>query len=210
MDKWHIIANMFGLWMFGRDVEQVYGPREFLRIYLVTIILGGLIWATRACLTVDQELWTQYQMLGASGAVTAVILLFCVHFPKRTVLLMFILPIPAWVLGVMIIVLNIAGMGNSEANVAFDVHLVGAVFALAYWKLGWNLGRWTPRIPKPNRWFRSRPQLKVHDPEEAYEEKDRQANQILDKVNREGIDSLTPKEKRILEDYSRRMRQKHR
>ena len=40
-DQWHIISNMFGLWMFGRDVEGVYGRWEFLRIYLVAVFWGA-------------------------------------------------------------------------------------------------------------------------------------------------------------------------
>ncbi len=41
----HIILNMFGLWMFGRDVEEVYGTKEFLRIYLATAFVGSLVWS---------------------------------------------------------------------------------------------------------------------------------------------------------------------
>ena len=56
------------------------------------------------------------------------------------------------------------------------------------------------------------PQLKVHDPEveERYREMDDEADRLLDKVHREGEASLSEKERRLLEDYSRRMRQKHR
>jgi hypothetical protein len=148
--------------------------------------------------------------MGASGAVTAVILLFCVHFPKRTVLLMFLFPIPAWVLGVLLIVMNFFGMQQSSGNVAWDIHLVGAAFAMAYWYFGWNLGRFVPAIGNPASVFKSRPKLKIHDPESRYRELDRQADEILQKVNKGGIETLSSKERRILEDYSRRMRQKHR
>ena len=149
-------------------------------------------------------------MLGASGAVTCVILLFCFLFPRRTVLLMFILPAPAWVLGVLIIVINVLGMRAPDNTVAFDVHLVGAAFAVAYYRFGWNLGKWTPRIPLPTAWFKPPPRLKVHDPDASPGAIDDAADRILDKVNREGIESLTSRERRILEDYARRMRQKHR
>ena len=155
LDKWHIIANMFGLWMFGRDVEGVYGRWEILRIYLLTIVLGGLVWAVRASLTVDPRLWDGYIVLGASGAVTCIILLFCFLFPRRTVLLMFIFPAPAWVLGLLIVIMNVVGMRMPGSDkVAYDVHLVGAAFAFGYYRFGWNLGRWIPRLSFPSKWFK--------------------------------------------------------
>lgn len=211
LDKWHIISNMFGLWMFGRDVEGVYGRREILRIYLVVAFLGGLVWAARACLTVPPADWDQYVMMGASGAVTAIILLFCFLFPRRTVLLMFVIPAPAWVLGVLVVVTNLVGMRmpSESNNVAYDVHLVGAAFGFAYYRFGWNLGRFAPRFSLPARWSQKRPHLKLHDPEEVHGALDEEADRILDKVNREGIGNLTSRERRVLEDYSRRMRQKH-
>ena len=210
-DMWHIIWNMFALWMFGRSVEGIYGRWEILRFYLVAVFFGGLVWAIRSCLTVDPAIWDKYHMLGASGAVTAIVILFCLHFPRQQILLMFILPMPAWVLGVFIVVMNVIGIGMStpEGNVAFDVHLVGVVFALAYVKFRWNIGRWIPNFSAPTGWFKSRPRLKIHDPESQRRNLDAEADAVLEKVNRHGIESLNAKERRILEDYSRRMRQKH-
>jgi len=208
-DKWHIIWNMFALWMFGRSVEGVYGRKEILRFYLVAVFVGGLVWAIRTCLTEQQALWGSHHMLGASGAVTAVVILFCLHFPRQQILLMFILPMPAWVLGVMIVVVNLVGMETAEGNVAYDVHLAGVAFALAYVKLRWNIGRWLPNVSAPNRWFKARPRLKIHNPDSRRENLDAKADAVLEKVNRSGIDSLNAKERRVLEDYSRRMRQKH-
>lgn len=208
-NKWHILGNMFGLWMFGRAVEGVYGRWEILRIYLVTIVLGGMVWAARAALTVDPQFWPVYRVVGASGAVTAIILLFCVHFPRQTVLLMFVFPIPAWVLGVMIVVLNILGMGDETHAVAYDVHLVGVVFALLYWRFRWNLGRWTTMLPRPGQWLRRR-RLKVHRPPREDDSIAEEGDRLLAKVNEYGIDSLTARERKVLEEYSRRMKQKHR
>jgi membrane associated rhomboid family serine protease len=208
--QWHIIWNMFALWMFGRDVEGIYGGKEILRLYLVTIILGGLIWTARICLTVDESLWDRYAMLGASGAVSAIVILFCVHFPQRQILLMFILPVPAWALGVFIVIVNLIGVRTPAGNVAYDVHLAGIVFALAYYRFGWKLGRWIPSVTLRSGWWKRRPKLKLHDPESMYRNLDSEADQVLDKVNRSGIESLNAKERRILEEYSRRMRQKHR
>jgi membrane associated rhomboid family serine protease len=206
----HIFWNMFGLFVFGRDVENVYGPKEFLRIYLLTMVLGGLLWSARGLAMIPAEFWDHTLLLGASGAVTAITLLFCMHFPKRTILLMFVLPVPAWVVGMMVIVLNVMGVMNPDNQVAFDVHLVGAAFAIAYYKLGWNLSRFSIRVPNPKRMLTPRPKLKLHDPAaRTQDDLDATADELLAKVRQKGIESLNEAERRQLEDYSRRMRQKY-
>jgi membrane associated rhomboid family serine protease len=207
LDIGHVFWNMFGLFIFGRDVELRYGRWEFLRFYLGAIVLGSLVW----CIRMNLMDVTQAQVIGASGGVTAVILLFVYNFPRRTILLFFVLPVPAWVLGVIIIAGDAFGFIGSDKNIAFDVHLVGILFASGYYWLGWNLGHWTPsRFRGGFSWpsVRRGPKLRVHDPEDKVQRQDEEADRILEKVSRQGIDSLTSRERRILEDYSRRMRQR--
>lgn len=211
----HILWNMLGLWMFGRDVELSQGRKEFLRFYLVALVVGSLVWMLRSQLWDAVSPGGEHVLLGASGAVTAVVLLFVLHNPTRTILLMFVLPVPAWVVGVLIIGGDLMQMlsDTGQRAVAFDVHLAGAAFAILYHRLGWNLGRWRPDLQWlriPARPWKLKPRLRVHDPGEEDSEDDDEADQLLIKVNREGIESLTAKERRILEAYSRRMRQKHR
>ena len=78
----------------GRSVEERYGKWEFLRFYLVAIVLGGIYWTIRTWNGGNQG------MVGASGGVTAVCMLFVFCFPRVEVLMMGVIPIPAWVLGV--------------------------------------------------------------------------------------------------------------
>lgn len=215
-DIGHIVWNMLGLWMFGRDVEMIYGRREFLRIYTVVLVLGSAVWALRYLLVGSSQV--EYVLLGASGAVTAVVLLFVLHYPKRTILLMFVLPVPAWVVGVLIIGGNLMEMLSSQSAqgphaIAFDVHLVGAAFAILYFRFGWNLGRLLPGLSGMRmllKSFRRKPRLRVHDADQDESDPDEEGDRLLIKVHREGEASLTTKERRILEAYSRRMRQKHR
>ena len=88
----HILWNMFGLFIFGRDLEGHYGRKEFTRLYLAMVVLGGLAWAVIAQLKgADPD----RIMYGASGAVTGVVLLFALNFPHRTILLFFVLPVPS-------------------------------------------------------------------------------------------------------------------
>ncbi len=204
----HVFWNMFGLWIFGRDIEGVYGKREFLLMYLAAAFLGGLVYALRCISVYDPESWPLHSVRGASGAVMAVTILFCLHYPKRTILFMMVLPVPAWALGLLYIVGNLAGLVGGQGGVAFDVHLVGVAFALCYYRFGWRVSNWIPgwRVPK----IRRGPKLKLHKPPEDYSDLDSEGDRLLQKVSREGIDSLSKAEKRKLEAYSRRMKQKHR
>lgn len=212
----HILFNMLSLWFLGRDVERVYGSQETLRFYLAAVVLGSVSQALRQYLSVPPDLWAR--CLGASGAVTAVIILFVCRFPRQTLLLFMIIPVPAWLAGLLVIAVNILGfsgmelnLGSEQARVAFDVHLVGAAFALCYYWFGWNLGRLVPSAWMSRLRFAPRSTLRVHRPDEDdTAELDAAADAVLDKVSRLGIDSLTPRERRLLEEYSRRMRMKQR
>jgi membrane associated rhomboid family serine protease len=214
----HILFNMIGLYCFGVPLENRYGRNEFLRFYLTAVVLGFIVWsASHYLLLAPQGMPRDVLCYGASGGVTAVTLLFCLLYPRATLLAAFLFPVPAWIVGAFIIVTNLMGTGGSSlmaGGVAYHVHLVGAALAIGYWYFGWNFGR-LPGLDKlkrlicnPQRWVAPRPSLKVHDPEHYYEDLDAQAEQLLEKVNIEGLSALTDKERRILEDYSRRMRQK--
>jgi membrane associated rhomboid family serine protease len=230
----HIASNMLGLYFLGKYVEQLLGRWEFLRFYLLAIIVGAVVHTARVCLTVaplplsPQDPWA-IPMLGASGAVVATVLLFIFHFPRVQLLLFFVIPVPAWLVGVLLIGYNVLGSGGiflplsgpEAANIAYDVHLAGAAFAALYYYLGWNLGRWIPRslgdaLSGAKRVMRPRPKLEIHTPDEdewndsRYRDLDDEADRILAKINTQGEGSLTAAERRVLEDYSRRMRQKHR
>lgn len=210
----HILGNMFVLWMFGRFVEPIYGRNEFLTFYLTTIVLGGVLWSVR------QELMgpTASGMLGASGGVVAVFLLFVFHFPKMTVHLMLVLPVPAWVAGLLVVGSDVMLSFDKGSRVACDVHLVGASFAACYYYGHWRL------LPLLSVFRGRRPKLRVRSADDeppAYGAPtygapprsndsgvDEEADRILEKLHREGQNSLTRKERKILEDYSRRMRQR--
>lgn len=212
----HILFNMLQLWFLGREVEHRYGSAEFTRLYLVMILIGGLAWAIERRLIASPE---PAILLGASGAVCGVVFLFVLNFPNRT-LVLFPIPIPiqAWVLGILLVVLNIAGAVSQQGNTAFGVHLAGLGFAYLYfannWHLGNTLGRWSLR-----NWRRG-PRLKVRRPEEEEHssqsaedaelatELAAEVDRILEKIHREGEESLSGRERRILEEASRKYQQR--
>lgn len=200
---WHILGNMFILWMFGRSVEAVYGRKEFLWLYLVMIVISGLAWALGERFSSPNAA----SVVGASGAVAGMVVLFALNFPKQTVLLGFILPIPAWVMAVMLVLFDIAGAVKNQGHVAFTAHLAGAAFAFAYYRSGWRISRFIPAGLSLDRvWKRmkGRPKLRVHDPERKDEDLSHRVDEILEKISRKGEESLTREERRILETASRR------
>ncbi|MBN2292182.1 MAG: rhomboid family intramembrane serine protease, partial [Pirellulales bacterium] len=142
-DYWHILGNMLGLFFLGRMVEQRYGRNEFVWIYMSALVLGSVLWCL---LNSIQGLPAGVPLVGASGAITAIVMLFALNFPKQIILFMFVIPMPAWVLGVMLVLFNLFGMsgvgGEGDGpTVAYGVHLAGAGFALAYYKFRWNISR---------------------------------------------------------------------
>lgn len=211
-DFGHILFNMIGLFFLGRAVEQLYGRAEFLRLYLVMLVLGSVGFAVTNALLPEAR---PFRLVGASGAVSGVIMLFIFNFPHQT-LLLFPIPIPikAWVLGVIIVGANVLGTlqgwgttpasGAQGATVATSVHLIGIAFAYLYFRNRWSL-RWLgPGLVGFGRLWR-RPRLRVHRPadDDPDQRLSAEVDRILEKIHREGEASLTRKERRTLENASR-------
>ena len=124
-DIMHIAFNMFMLWMFGRELELILGPRRFLTYYLTCVVGAGIIQLLVAA-------WQGgvYPTVGASGGVFGLLLLFGMTFPNRMILLMFP-PIPmkakymVILFGLLELYLGVSGRSPGVANFA---HLGGMLF----------------------------------------------------------------------------------
>ncbi len=213
---WHVAINMFVLWMFGRMVELRLGRREFLCFYLAAIVGAGLAWLAIVnvwALGAGRALPVGAAgMVGASGGVTAVFILYVLYYPRQTVYFWGLFAMPAWVVGVIVIGLDLLNaVRGTETHVAWQAHLGGAAFAYFYARFGWRFTRGLS-ARGPWRWPRSWPRrgsrLRIHRPDTDEVTLDREADRILEKVHREGEQSLSGRERRILEQYSRRMREK--
>lgn len=123
----HIAFNMFMLWMFGRELEMVYGTRRFLTYYLTCVVGAGIVQ-----LIVAMIQGGVYPTVGASGGVFGLLLLFGMTFPNRMIMLM-IPPIPmkakymVILFGVLELYLGLSGRSPGIANFA---HLGGMLFGL--------------------------------------------------------------------------------
>jgi len=215
-DFMHILGNMFGLWMFGRAIEARYGQREFLAFYLLAIILSGGVWYAATFFAEGGQF--PIPILGASGGVVAIMILFALNYPKQTIYVWGLFPLPMWVLAVFIIFSDVSGaMGSSlierGGNVAFTAHLGGALFAFLYWRGGWKLQNWIPgslSLPQLKKQLRLKKNadLRIHEPDEATDETDQRVDDLLKKIQEHGQDSLTRRERRILEKASKEYQRK--
>jgi len=129
----HIFFNMFGLWMFGRELELMMGPKRFLTYFLTCVVGAGFVQ-----LVVAGFQGGIYPTVGASGGVFGILLAYGLTFPNRTVMLLFP-PIPMkakyFVLfyGLLELYLGVSGNAPGVANFA---HLGGMFFGfilLRYW-----------------------------------------------------------------------------
>ncbi|MCO6043991.1 rhomboid family intramembrane serine protease [Aeoliella sp. ICT_H6.2] len=201
---WHIAGNMFVLWMFGRMVEDRYGGKEFLAFYLASIVFAGLFWSLTVLIAGQQA-----TVIGASGGVSAVLLLFIILYPRVTILFMFFIPMPAWVLGVFIVGSDMLGAFGGGGGVAFTAHLGGFLFAYLYYKSGIRLMNYLPTGAKmPS--LKRRPKLKVHRPENQEDKKKLRLDQLLEKIAASGQDSLSSSERRELQKLSKYYKDKRR
>jgi membrane associated rhomboid family serine protease len=205
-DVWHvqhIIFNMIALWFFGRSIEYRYGKREYFTFFLASVVFAGATWIVGEFIAHRQLL--PNQMLGASGGVMAVLILFCLNYPHQLIYIWGIIPVPAWVLAALYVGNDVLGAfgheGGNGSNVAFTAHIGGALFALLYFQSGMRLERLVPSSSMLEH-LKPKPKLKVHDPEST-EETDEAVDEILKKIQAQGRDSLTRRERRILEEASR-------
>jgi membrane associated rhomboid family serine protease len=186
----HILFNLLTLWMFGCEVESRLGPRRFLALYLCGGIFAGLAFAT----------WHAFGQMfdvavGASGAVMAILVAFTLLAPNRVVLLFFVLPMRMktlmWgLIGVDLCMLMLV----EDGGIANTAHLGGALFGYLWFRLGPGVGRVLAGVEA------GRQQKDRLKEAEVKEEVDR----LLVKIKEQGMTSLTSKERRFLQNASRR------
>jgi len=137
-DPWHLIGNMLGLWFFGRVVEDIMGRSEFYKFYFTAIVLAGLAWLASVQFGASGDAKPP-MLMGASGGLMAVLAVFIWNYPRETVYIWGVLPVPAWALGLLLVVFDVQGASDRGSRVAHVAHIAGAIFGLCYAWRGWNL-----------------------------------------------------------------------
>jgi len=181
---WHVLINMFVLWMFGSELERVWGRDRFLKFFFITGVGSGLI-------TMLFSLQSMTPVVGASGSVYGVLLAYGLTYPNRRVYLYGIIPIKSiwFVFGIGL--MAFLSSFNNISEISHLTHISGMLIGYLLLKKPIN---WT------SLWFSMRKrtlEYRVMKEEKKLVEKNKienDVNKILDKINREGYDSLTENE----------------
>jgi membrane associated rhomboid family serine protease len=127
---WHLIVNMFTLWMFGAGLEQDWGTRRFLKYYFLCGIGAGICDVTVNALIGNWGTST----IGASGAIYGLLLAFGVMYPNQVILMSFLFPIKAKYFVMIYGAIALLSSLNVNSGVSDIAHLGGMLFGLIYLK----------------------------------------------------------------------------
>ncbi|NWF49223.1 MAG: rhomboid family intramembrane serine protease [Ignavibacteriaceae bacterium] len=217
----HILFNMFALWMFGFEIESMWGPKKFLLFYLMAGVVAGLFQLFLTPMLGGSPAPT----IGASGAVYGVLIAFAMIFPDRYIYLYFLIPVKAKYLIGFLIVMEFLLVDSANSGVAHLAHLGGALAGFIFILLDKKTHVPLKNIFR-NRQFKSTssssPFGRFNGNESEIEDarfteinngtKDKseitqeEIDAILDKISQSGYQNLTDKEKRILFEASKKMK----
>lgn len=210
-NPFHFIINMLWLWWMGRPVEEAIGPRSFLTVYFGAGLAGAFI-DILVSLTGNPT-----SVIGASGAVYGVMVAFAMLFPRTPIMLLLLPPIEARYVVGGLIAIDVLLLNNAD-NVARYVHLGGALGGFLLMRArakGTDLSiipryfeylymKFKPdkksNSPKP----KNKKMSIVSDAEIIEEVEQSELDEILEKISRNGYDSLTKEEKRKLFELSKK------
>jgi Uncharacterized membrane protein (homolog of Drosophila rhomboid) len=130
----HLFFNMLALYMFGSDLERVFGSRRYVVYYMTCVVAAAIA----QLLVAGVSGAPPYPTLGASGGVFGLLMAFALYFPRRTVVLIFPpIPLPAWLFVTLYGVIELfLGVTGTQAGVAHFAHLggmLGGYVLLRYW-----------------------------------------------------------------------------
>ncbi len=217
----HFASNALTLFFFGRGLEQRFGPEMLLGIFFLSVLGGSLL-----CLLLHRN--EEYQSLGASGGALGVLFAVVLLMPGMRIMLFPIpIPIPAWFYAFGFLLYTLNGLHSSRGGISHEAHLGGLLtgvllawlqapglvmqqpLLLASILLFSGLGIWyfhanPGRVPGFLRW-----RLKYEMTRRQHQRSREQAvkvDELLDKVARDGIHSLSSRERATLEEASKQRR----
>ena len=191
----HILLNMLGLWVFGRELEQAWGKTKFLRYYFTTGIGSGLI-------TYFFQISSDNPVIGASGAVYGVLLAYGVSYPNRMLYIWGLIPVRSlWLVIIMGSIAFFGLLGNAD-GISHVTHISGMLIGYVLLKKQW---RWR------DIWFAIRKKT-IEFQVQRYEEKSikkkmlqKDIDVILEKIQKVGFIGLSDKEQSKLYEASKTM-----
>ncbi|QBG46340.1 rhomboid family intramembrane serine protease [Verrucomicrobia bacterium S94] len=207
----HLLANMMGLFFLGPSVERTIGSYKFFILYYVSGILGGLGWSMIADPVLVQDIYGNVQKLypmcaGASGAVMGILGAFAALYPHAKLLLWFVIPVRAWVLVLILTLFELWETIHSDhpliAGIANAAHLIGGVAGFTYafsLKHPHMLNDLKTKLPDLGR---KKPKSRTKSSAQPSLSK-AEVDAILDKIGKQGMGALTPRERELLKRATR-------
>lgn len=194
----HILFNMLTLYFFGSMVERALGSQRFLVLYFGALLLGGLIHIVLMATGLFGGV-----VVGASGAIMGVVVAAAMMFPNAQVLFFFI-PLPLYIVAGGMVLMDLLMFGRFGSSVAHDVHLAGALFGALYIRMGWYRHEPPAILEMPGKLAAQREQKKVQKSADRQRADEERLDQLLARINREGMSSLSAAEKDFLKQMSKR------
>ncbi|KAA3611305.1 MAG: rhomboid family intramembrane serine protease [Calditrichaeota bacterium] len=194
----HIFWNMFAVWIFGSQLEEEMGSKEFLKYYFITGMGAGLFFT----------LVVPNPTLGASGAMFGIMAAWLVKWPNREILLNFLFPIKAKYLIVFFVLVSFFSITGPSDGIAHAAHLGGFIVGYLYL-------RWRFLFDTVKGFFNSgvsnlssgSPKSKMSytrggsgDKKDFYRKR---LDELLDKINKVGYINLSEEERKMLEEASK-------
>ena len=210
----HVGFNMFALWMFGTELEHSWGSRDFVKYYIICGIGGGvLVWLT-SLVNLSHPLATT---IGASGAVYGILLAYGLMWPDRIIYVFGVLPMKALHFVIIFGAIDLfQGFSNAGGGTAYFAHVGGLATGFIYLKYGWRIMVHVESFSKHHGisdWYKRRKFTVIEggrkdtepgDVDAIHPDLEDEVDRILDKIAREGMDSLDNSERNILDRASRR------
>ncbi len=195
----HILMNMFILWMFGTEIELTWGTKRFYKYYFLCGIAGGIF-------TVMFMPTSLIPTIGASGAIYGLLVAYAVMFPNRKIYLYFLIPVKVkWAVIAFVGLEFLASFDATSSGVGHLAHLGGAVIGFIYLKLDWRVRNLFYKL-SPWRFFANlkfkRNSRKLDKNREKAEEIMKKVDHILDKINEVGIENISEEERQFLDNAS--------
>ena len=191
---WHLLLNMFVLYSFGSVLESQWGTRVFWIFYVIASVVSS---GVHAGLSFTPWL-DDVPALGASGAVSGLLIAYSFLYPRHRILLFFILPVPAIAAALLFIGWDLyALVQQTRDNIGHGAHLGGAACGLAFYFFYLRSPR--RRRRRAHRRSESQPMARDSDERELMDV-------LLEKIKRGGLDALTPQEREFMINMSERMR----
>lgn len=222
----HLALNCWAIYVFGREVEEVLGRRSFLTLYLSSGVIGGLVQVLGGALValLGASAWGSAfaaPVVGASAGAFGLVAAFAVLYPERqlTMLLFLIIPVNmrAKYLLLFLALASVFGIVFPSGNVAHLAHLGGMITGIIFvrYAVHWHWPRFRPTERPPMRRLVKVQSRKSADwePDHDVIEEDlppaefltKEVDPILDKISAQGIQSLTDRERKILESARQKM-----